>query len=114
MPSMEPQVDQSFKDQLSELQKTAREADKVDKERLEYFRGLLKHPGWAVYQELLTKRVQLYADAIMAPCGSVDGAIALEWVKGAMSGVLLAQNLPSVTIAAIEASVPATEGDEDA
>ena len=107
-------MDPSFKEQISELEKIAKTADKVDRERLDHFRGLLKHPGWAVYQELLNIRVQLYADAVMAPCRSVDGAIALEWVKGAMSGVILSRDLPGVTIAAMEATVPATDGDDDA
>lgn len=104
-------MDQSFKDQISELQKAARSADKIDRERMEHFRGLLKHPGWALYQELLNIRVQLYADAVMAPSGSVNGAIALEWVKGAMSGVILSRDLPAVIIAAIEPAVPATDGE---
>jgi len=105
-------VDQSFKDTVAELHKLARVADKVDKERAELFRGLMKHPGWATYQELLASRIQVFADAVMAPAGSVDSAVALEWVKGAMSGVILARDLPSVTIAAMETAVPATDGDE--
>lgn len=105
-------MDQSFKETLEELQKQGRAADKADKERAELFRALTKHPGWASYQELLNSRIQLFADRVMAPSGSVDGAIALEWVKGAMSGVILARDLPSVTIAAIEAAVPATDGEE--
>lgn len=97
---------------INELQKQARLADKIDKERAEQFEALLRHPGWATYEALLNARIQLFADAIMAPAGSVDGAIALEWVKGAMSGVILARDLPSVTINAMKAAVPATDGDE--
>jgi hypothetical protein len=108
----EAAVDQSFKEQLEELQKQARLADTIDKERADLFQGLVNHPGWVVYQELLNIRVQMYADAIMAPAGSVDGAIALEWVKGAMSGVILARDLPSVTINAMQPAVPATDGEE--
>lgn len=109
---MRPRVDQSFKEQTAELLKQARTADKIDKERADQFRALTRHPGWALYQELIMARVQLFADRITAPAGSVDGAFALEWVKGAMSGLILARDLPSVTIAAIEAAVPATDGEE--
>lgn len=107
-------MDQSFKATLDELRKEGRSADQVDKERMDLFRALMKHPGWAVYLELVEARIQVYADKVMSPSGSVDGAIALEWVKGAMSGLILARDLPSVTIAAIEAAVPATDGEDDA
>lgn len=106
-------MDQSYKEKILELQRIARAADAIDRERMEFFRGMLKHPGWAVYQELLNIRIQIYADAVTSPAGSVDGAIALEWVKGAMSGVILARDLPTVTIAGMEATVPATDGDDE-
>lgn len=106
-------MDQSFKGQVDELLREGRKADKVDAERAEHFRLLMKHPGWDVYQDLLNSRIQAYADAVMAPAKSVDGAIALEWIKGAMSGLILARDLPSVTIAGLETAVPATDGDDD-
>jgi hypothetical protein len=49
----------------------------------------------------------------MGPAGSVDGAIALEWVKGAMSGLIMARDIPSVTIAAMSTTGPAPEDGED-
>lgn len=105
-------MDPMFKKQIEELRKVGREADKLDKQRAELFEGLTKHPGWDVYQDLLNSRIQTYADAVMAPAGTVDGAVALEWVKGAMSGLIMARDLPSVTINAMQPAVPATDGDE--
>lgn len=107
-------MDQSFKEQIDELQRQAKTADKLDRERAEQFRSLIRHPGWDTYQKLLSSRIQSFSDVVLRPSGSMDGAIALEWVKGAMSGLLMAQDLPSVTIKAIEATVPATEDDNDA
>lgn len=101
------------KTQTDELYKQARVADKIDRERAELFQALLNHPGWSVYRALLDSRIQSFADAVMAPSGSVDGAIALEWVKGAMSGVILARDLPSVTIAAMNVAGPAPDDGED-
>lgn len=112
MLSKEVAVDLNFKSQISDLLKEARAADKIDTERAEKFQGLLAHPGWSIYQDLLNARIQLFADAVMGPAGSVDGAIALEWIKGAMSGVILARDLPSVTIAAMQTAVPATDGED--
>lgn len=109
---MEPQVDQSFKATIDELQRVAREADKIDKERVELFHGLLKHPGWTLYSELISARIQIFSDEVLAPAGSVDRAIALEWIKGAMSGLLIAQGLPNVIIDAMKPAVPATDEDE--
>ena len=105
-------MDQQFRTQINDLLNEAKKADKFDRERAERFQSLVKHPGWEVYQELLNSRIQSFADAIMGPAGSIDGAIALEWVKGAMSGVVLARDLPSVTINAINTAVPATDGED--
>lgn len=99
------------KTQIEELHRNAKLANRIDNERVEAFTALLKHPGWEVYQELLNAKIQAYSDALMSPAGSVDGAVALEWVKGAMSGVILARDLPSVTIAAMTGPAP-DDGEE--
>lgn len=85
-----------------ELKKQARKADAVDKERGDLLRMLLKHPGWLVYQELLEAQMQARADEILSPSGSIDGMIAQEYKKGALSGLVIARDLPSVTIAVAE------------
>jgi hypothetical protein len=86
----------------AELEKQARKADAIDKERGDLLRMLMKHPGWKVYQELLSAQMQIRADQILSPAGSVDGMVALEYTKGALAGLVLAGDLPSVTIAAAE------------
>lgn len=84
---------------LDELQKVSREARKIDRERADLFTVLLRHPAWLAYVELLDSQIQARADIVLAPSGSVDGAIVQEYVKGAMSGLILARDLPSTIIA---------------
>jgi hypothetical protein len=63
-------------------------------------------------------RLQGMADEILRPSASVDAMIGLEYVKGAMSGLILARDLPSVTIAAMDQlrrdrAAPIDEENED-
>lgn len=104
----EPRVDQLINPNTSELLKEAKEANKVDRERGETYESLLKHPGWALYIGQLDARIQQLADEVLKPAGSVDRAIALEHQKGAMCGLIIARDLPSVTIAAMT-QLPAEE-----
>jgi len=94
-----------------EMRKAARKADAVDKERGDLLRMLIKHPGWLVYQGLLEAQMQIRADEILSPSGSIDGMIAQEYKKGALSGLVVARDLPSVTIAVAE-ELRKTEEDE--
>lgn len=109
-------MDLNFKSQLEERLKEGRAADRIDKARAEGFRSMMATDGWKLYVELLNARKQLFADALMTPAGGVDGAVALEFVKGTMSGLILASDLPSIIIAVIDSPAgPATDGeDEDA
>jgi len=85
---------------VEELFKQARKADKIDRERIELFEMLVKTPGWQAFVEILNAKIQLFADQVMSPAGTRDGLVALEYVKGAMSGLIMARDIPSVTIAA--------------
>lgn len=87
---------------IRELHKQAREADATDRHRAQVFKSLVATPGWAEYVKLLDTRIQLFADTMMMPAGSVDGMIALEHVKGTMRGLILARDLPSVIIQAMD------------
>jgi hypothetical protein len=87
---------------IEELLKNARAADRIDREREELFGVLVRSPGWQEYVSLIEAKLQMMADAILAPAESVDSLVALEYVKGAMSGLIIARDLPSVTIAAME------------
>jgi hypothetical protein len=84
---------------FEELTKTSRAARKIDRERAELFAVLLRHPAWLLYIELLEAQIQARADIILTPAGSIEGAIVLEYVKGAMSGLILARDMPSTIIA---------------
>ena len=94
--------DSNLDNRVQELLRDARGADKIDRERAEMFIAMLKTPAWQEYVSLLEAALQSKADLILAPGNSVDGLIALEYVKGAMSGLVLARDLPSVTISAMD------------
>lgn len=94
-----------------ELLKIGREADKIDKERADTFEGLMKHPGWKLFTDLLDIRIAGLGESMLEPSNSVDGMVALEYVKGTMRGLLLARNLPQLTIQAMTPPKPA-DGDE--
>jgi hypothetical protein len=49
----------------------------------------------------------------MAPAESVDRMVALEYIKGAMGGLVMARDTPSVTIAAKDQlRIEPVEGEE--
>lgn len=95
---------------MEELQKQSRDARRVDRERADLFTVLLRHPAWKLYVELLEAQLQARADVILAPAGSIEGMVTLEYVKGAMSGIILCRDLPSTIIADMKS---ASSGDED-
>src|SRR5690348_9099262 len=82
---MEFPVAQSFEDEVQELLKTSKAADREDRERAEVLQALIKHPGWDVYAHLLQVFVQSRSNQVLGPAGSVNGAVALEYVKGTMN-----------------------------
>jgi hypothetical protein len=83
-----------------ELKKQARDADKEDRELATVLQVLIATDGWKAYVRVLERRMQSQADKILGPSKSVDGCIALEYEKGALSGLVIARDLPSVIIAA--------------
>lgn len=95
--------------QYDELLRASREALVKDRQRADAFASLLKHPGWKLYVELLGSLIQDRGSLILAPAGSVDGAVFLEHVKGTMNGLILARDL----LPAIIQSTPATKQDDD-
>src|SRR5258706_15319904 len=106
-------IDQPWNEKISDLMKEARKADRVDKERAELFEGMMKTPAWKAYVELLELRLQLFADVVLQPSTSIDGSIALEYVKGAMGGIVMSRDLPSVTIALMSQINPSSDGDDE-
>jgi hypothetical protein len=85
---------------IEQLLKDAREALRIDKERVELFEMLVRTPGWIAYVSILEAKLQMLADQVLAPAGSVDALIGLEYIKGAMSGLVMARDIPGATIAA--------------
>jgi len=102
-------VDQRIEDLLRE----ARKADRIDRERADAFVSLVKHPGWDMYMEILNAKIQMLADQVLAPAASIDALVGMEYVKGAMSGLIMARDIPSVTIAAKAELQPVKEDDDD-
>jgi hypothetical protein len=94
--------DSDIDPKIQELLRNARSADKIDRERAEMFGAMIRSAAWHEYCDLINARLQAMADDIIKPSGSVDALVALEYVKGAMSGLILARDLPSVTIAAMD------------
>ena len=87
---------------VEQLLKDAKNADRIDRERAEMFVSMVKGPAWREYISLLEAKIQGFADVILAPSPSIDALVGLEYIKGTMSGLILARDLPSVTIAAME------------
>lgn len=99
-------------EQIEELLREGRKADKEDREKGEALGRLIAHPDWKVFVKMLDKKCQLFGDQLMVPSGGVDGCIRQEFVKGALSGLIMARDLPSVTIAAArELRQPEESGD---
>src|SRR3989304_4342396 len=108
---MERVVDPSadFKKLQEELLKSSREALALDRKRRDAFEGMVKHPGWKEFQELLGLMIEERSAELLSPAGSVDRMIALEFVKGTMNGLILARDLPKIIIDNVPA---ATKEDE--
>lgn len=97
-----------------DLRKQARTANKQDRELAEFMQILIKSPGWPAYQELIHKRIDSLGMEVLEPAAGLDRAIALEYQKGTMRGLIMARDLPNVTIAAMkDLTVPATENEDD-
>lgn len=98
---------QSFQNPLSqeaidELLRESRKADREDRTRVELFERLIAGDAWKSYISLLMARLQIFSEVVLQPSGSQDGAWSREYLKGAMFGLLLARDLPSVTIDAMK------------
>lgn len=86
-------------DIFNDLLKASKAATKEDIQLAEDLEGLIRHRGWGPYQiQVLGKRVQDIGDLILQPAGSTSGAWRSEYLKGAMYGLCLARDMPSVII----------------
>lgn len=101
-----------------EVLKEARRLAERDKERADILGLLLKHPGWAVFEEMcneqLTERGKLLMEPL--PANELNAVERAEHNKGAMYGIAFMKDLPRVTcMVAQEArkSDPATDEEDD-
>src|SRR5262245_52307550 len=100
---------------IEEILREARKAAKVDRERIELFEALVRQPAWLAFVEILEAKLQMFSDQLLAPAGSIDRMVELEYIKGAMSGLVMARDIPSVTIAGkdqLRQSQPVEDEDE--
>lgn len=110
---MEPVVDLTgdIAKRQEELIKASKDALRIDRARKEAFESLVKHPGWKLYQELLNTMANDRGMILLSPAGSMDAAVAMEFIKGSMNGLILARDLPMLVISDVPTK-PA-EGDDD-
>jgi hypothetical protein len=93
---VEARVDQ----RIEQLLRDARAANKIDRERIELLEMLIRTPAWQAYVGIIEAKLQMLADEVLAPAKSVDGMVTMEYIKGTMSGLVIARDIPFVTIAA--------------
>jgi hypothetical protein len=96
-----------------QILRESRVAEKIDAERAQLFEVWMRGEGWKVYQSLLATIIEERGMALLSPSGSIDGVLVAEYNKGAMCGLILARDLPSIIVAHMKASTP-VEDFEDA
>lgn len=109
-------IDLDFQKRIhEELQRSARMADKEDKEFTEQCAVLMKNPAFQSYMALLNRRIETLGLVVLEPANGMDNAVALEYIKGTMRGLIIARDLPAVTMQAMKASTsnPANGDDAD-
>ena len=89
--------------QFEDLLKASRVYDKIDRDRAAVLEGLVRTPGWRIFVELVNEIIEHRGAELLLPAGSIDGVLSGEHLKGSMSGLIMARDLPSVIIAQMEA-----------
>lgn len=87
---------------FDELLKSSRKATKEDVQLADALEALIKHPSWGPYaNQVLGARIQNLGELILQPAGSTSGAWKTEFLKGALYGLCLARDMPSVIVASM-------------
>lgn len=107
------QLDTDFVERLEDLRKAAKRADREDALKVQALRRLMSSSDWPVYLELLSARLQPFADELLRPAGGLDGMVAHEFVKGAMFGLTLARTLPTVIVESLASAALTDESYDD-
>jgi hypothetical protein len=98
-----PAPDINGKAHFDKLLEDSRIYDKVDRDRAEIFERMVRTPAWLLFVELVNDIIETRGAELLSPAGSIDGVLAGEHLKGSMSGLIMARDLPSVIIAHMEA-----------
>jgi hypothetical protein len=99
----EPAVDIDLADRIDELLKVGRKADEEDKKLIDNMQRLVRSHDFEMYcSQVLGPRIQSFGAALLEPSGSHDGMVRSEFMKGALYGLCLARDLPSVIISATQ------------
>lgn len=96
-------MDTEFEQKMDELVKEGRKADLEDKKLVENMERLVKSHDFDMYvRQVLGPRIENFGSGLLEPSGSQDGMVRSEFMKGALYGLCLARDLPSVIISATQ------------
>lgn len=94
-----------YQEQLAELLKESRKAQREDRELAESMQVLLASKHFQLYlSRVIGSRLEEYGKLMLEPSGGMDGLVRSEFVKGAMYAFCLARDLPQIIIASMSDS----------
>lgn len=94
-------MDTEFTDRLNELLKAGRLADEEDKKLVDNMQHLTQNHDFQMYaKQVLAPRIEQFGAMLLEPSTNVDGLVRSEFIKGALYGLCLARDLPSVILTA--------------
>lgn len=80
-----------------ELLEEARKALRADREKADVLDGLVKHPGWPVFAQLINDLAQSKGSDFFRAIGPNE-ALSQEFNKGTINGLLMTLTLPHLII----------------
>jgi hypothetical protein len=83
-----------------EIARRDKEQARFDRERVELWEEMVRTQAWKLYSDTLGRMIEEKASGLLSPLGEAGNAAAVqEYEKGTVRGMLLARNLPELTIA---------------
>lgn len=77
---------------------------------LAVWRSFTEHPGWELYRKLLQEQADSRrGDVLLRPLAKMDDALGQEYMKGEISGLLLAQVSPYSVLETLKAQLKTIE-----
>lgn len=83
------------------------------KQDAELFQTLVKHPGWPRYLAMIEQVGNNFQNKLMEPLGNALESVKTEHAKGALTGLSLAAQLPSLKIREAQELKKPSEMDEE-